>query len=289
MLTNEKDMRTSDLTISPTSDATTTLDRVGPPHDSIIGLDNDRIALSKFDPINPSSNYPPSSDNELMDAKFISRPRSNSAPVGAPPGFFQSSGFGQDNSTDNKWTPQSPFSSRYFASDKGDLTGLLSDSINLAPAVLGGNTTTSTTYATQKGLENNIHRSPDGIADSGRVVSPLDGAVSPEMFRDNHGLGSAPRRGSFSEKQQGQGNPMDLGIGIADQGNRRSNIGSSDTGGPSIVLNLDEQMQAQASDDEGDPLSPTTAQSLMFLLQEERQKFEVLSTMRSQAQQVCFV
>ena len=229
-----------------------------------------------------------SDPNELMDAKFVSRPRSNSAPVCAPPGFFQSSGLGQENSTDNKWTPQSPFSSRYFASDKGDLTGLLSDTINLAPAVLGGNNT-STSYATQKGLENNIHSSPDGIVDSGRVVSPLDGTVPTELFRDSHGLGSAPRRGSFTENQgpAGPGNPTELGIGIAEQGNRRGNICSAESGGPSIVLNLDEQMQAQASnDDEGDPLSPTTAQSLMFLLQEERQKFEVLSTMRPQAQQV---
>ena len=281
MLTNENDSRSSDPTIRPKTDATTLMDRVGPPNDSILVVENDSMVSR-----NPSSNLPLSSVNELMDAKFISRPRSNSAPVSAPPGFLPSSGFGQDNNnTDNKWTPQSPFSSRYFASDKGDLTGLLSDTINLAPAVLGA----STSYVPQKGLENNnIHRSPDGIVDSGRVVSPLDGNVSTELFRDSHGLGSAPRRGSFTENQGQGGSVLDLGIGIADQGNnRRSNIGSSDSGGPSIVLNLDEQMQAQASNDEGDPLSPTTAQSLMFLLQEERQKFEVLNTMRPQTQQVC--
>ena len=65
MLTNENDSRSSDPTIRPKTDATTLMDRVGPPNDSILVVENDSMVSR-----NPSSNLPLSSVNELMDAKF---------------------------------------------------------------------------------------------------------------------------------------------------------------------------------------------------------------------------
>jgi hypothetical protein len=112
-------------------------------------------------------------------------------------------------------------------------------------------------------------QSPDGIADS-RILSPVDVSLSTanSVFRDNHGFGSTPGRGPFTNHDQ----PLELGIA---QGGRRGE-------GPSVVLDLDEQLQQADGLDEGDPLSPTTAQSLMYLLQEERQKFDALSAVRNQ-------
>lgn len=179
---------------------------------------------------------------------ILGRQRSNSAPAG-PPGLFQT--IGSSVGEDKKWT-HSPLSSRFFPDEKDGLPDKLSLPVKAT----------------------NEFRSPDAIADA-RIMSPVDASMSAanSVFRDNHGFGAGQGRGSFTNPDQ----PV-LELGIAQEGRRSEGRGD----GPSVVLNLDEQLQQADAVDEGDPLSPTTAQSLMYLLQEERQKFDALNAVRNQ-------
>ena len=68
------------------------------------------------------------------------------------------------------------------------------------------------------------------------------------LFRDSHGLSAAPRRGSFTER----------GNGIA----QRARRGSAPAG-----LSIDGDLHGMCM--EGDPLSPATTNSLLYLLQDD--------------------
>ena len=92
------------------------------------------------------------------------------------------------------------------------------------------------------------------------------------MFRDSHGLNVPPRRGSNPPEM------LPLELGIAQQGSRRGSeapimfldgLDSTTTQGQGLAQGpgLAAQGPGQGLEMEGEPLSPTSAQSLMYLLE----------------------